>query len=183
MDIVNGSLQAIAESSNQSLAQSFLSADAIVLVDVSSSMAEIDTRGGKSRYTVACQELAKLQARLPGKVAVIAFSSSPTFSPGGIPPFTGGGTDLAEALRFVHVADDVDMTFVIISDGEPNDEEKALKEARHFKSKIDTIYIGLEAGQGAAFLMRLADASGGRSSKNNVGDLSRKVEQLLLTAG
>lgn len=175
MDIVQGSLQDVAQREGQSIAESFLSADAIVLVDVSGSMSG-------TPYQQACQELAKLQRDLPGKVAVIAFSDRPEFAPSGIPRFISGGTDLAEALRFVHVADGTGMRFVVISDGYPNDPEGTIREARKFQSRIDTVYIGPEGGDGEAFLKRLAQASGGRASTNKVHQIAERVERLLLTA-
>lgn len=174
--LVPGSLQAIAQRDGQSLAESFLSADAIILVDVSGSMSG-------SPYEQACAELRKLQADLPGKVAVIAFSDRPEFAPSGVPRFISGGTDLARALAFVHVADGCDMRFIVISDGYPNDGEAALKQARKFQSQIDCVYIGPEGGEGAAFLQRLAAASGGQYSKNEVHQIAERVERLLLTAG
>lgn len=173
--LVPGSLQAIAQRDGQSLAESFLGADAIILVDVSGSM-----RG--AAYEQACAELKKLQAELPGKVAVIAFSDRPEFAPSGRPRFIGSGTDLARALAFVHVADGCDMRFIVISDGYPNDAEKALSQAKKFKSRIDTIYIGSEGGPGEGFLRKLAAASGGQSSTNQIQQLAERTSQLLLAA-
>lgn len=186
--LIPGSLQAIALDSNQSIAESFLSADAIVLVDVSGSMGarDIQTKSWEqsvqqSRYEAACTELHKLQASLPGQVAVIAFSDHPEFAPSGTPRFIGLGTDLAQALTFIHVADDTGMRFVIISDGEPNDEAAALREARTFKSKIDTVFIGPDGEPGAAFLRKLAGTTGGQHSKNTVHQIAERIEHLLLT--
>jgi Mg-chelatase subunit ChlD len=170
-----GSLQAIAQRDGMSLAESFISADAIILVDVSGSMAG-------TPYQQACDELRKLQADLPGKVAVIAFSDRPAFAPSGVPHFSSGGTDLARALAFVHVADGCDMRFIVISDGYPNDAEAALAQARKFTSRIDTVFIGAEGDAGADFLRQLAAASGGQYSKNNVTDVAERAKTLLLTA-
>lgn len=178
--LVPGSLQAIAKQTGQSLAESFLTADAIVIVDTSGSMGARDMHEQQSRYEAACTELRKLQANLPGQIAVIAFSDKPEFAPSGTPRFIGGGTDLAGALRFVHVADDTGMRFVVISDGEPNDENKALAVARTFKSRIDCVFIGPAGDPGADFLRRLAAASGGQYSKNEVGQLAERVQTLLL---
>lgn len=183
--IVPGSLQALAQQSGQSLAESFLSADAIVIVDVSGSMADRDVRSrpGKMRYEVACEELRKLQVQLPGKVAVVAFSDTATFSPGGVPTFDCAGTNLAGALQYVYVADDCGITFYVISDGQPNDEAAALAQARLFKSTINTVFIGNEGDSGADFLRRLAQASGGKFERNSVAQLADSVQRLMLSAG
>lgn len=161
--IVKGSLTAVAKDTKRPLAQTFLSADCVVLVDTSGSMEECDSRGGQTRYDVACSELAQLQANLPGKIAVLSFSNHTMFCPDGIPFNQGGGTDLANALKFARVADVADMRFIVISDGEPQDERSALAEARKYKNKIDVIYVGPEdRPSGRDFLKHLAAASGGQ---------------------
>ncbi len=172
---VPGSLAEIAEQNHTSIAESFMSADAIILVDVSGSMAG-------APYDQACNELRKIQKDLPGKVAVIAFSDTPEFSPSGRPRFISGGTDLAGALRFIHVADGCDMRFILISDGYPNDPDQALCEAKKFQSRIDCVFIGQHGDPGADFLKKLAAASGGSYSKNSVNEVAERIEQLLLTA-
>ncbi len=182
--IVKGSLQSVAEQSNASIAESFMGCDTLVIVDVSGSMAERDARGGRERYQVACDELKRLQQSLPGKVGVVAFSTYPEFAPGGMPNFQGGGTNLTAALEFVRVADGT-VKFVVISDGEPNDERSALAIARSFTSKIDTVYVGPESDRrGADFLRRLAEASGGRYVVAEKADqLADQVQRLMLGNG
>jgi hypothetical protein len=181
--LVSGSLAAVAQRDGISLAESFLSAEAIVLIDQSGSMAANDARGGRSRFDVADEELARLQATLPGKVAVIEFSTFPQFRPGGRPTRSRGTTDMVKALEFVKIADDCGVRIILISDGEPDDEEETLRVARRFKSRIDTIFIGREGDHGAEFLARLAAATGGASHKAaEPGLLADQVRQLLLTA-
>jgi len=183
--IVPGSLSAIAKRDGQSLAESFLSADAVIIVDTSGSMCTCDSRSGKSRYDVALEELAQLQAHMPGKLAVLAFSDDCIFVPGGQPPLLGGGTNLAGALKFAKVADVPGMRFIVISDGEPDDERKALAVAKTYANRIDTIFVGPENDWhgGRAFLQRLAAASGGQHiAANRVQALAHKTEQLLLSA-
>lgn len=160
--IIQGSISAIAQQNNKSLAESFVSADAIVIVDTSGSMSSSDSRNGKSRYDVACEELAQLQNSLPGKIAVLAFSDDVMFCPSGQPHDYCGGTDLAKALRFAKSADVEGMQFIVISDGEPDDRAEALKVAKTFKNKINVIYVGPEKSpSGRNFLTELAAASGG----------------------
>jgi len=181
LTVVPGSLADAASRDNTSLAETFLSADAIIICDVSGSMGTHDSRDKKSRYDVLLEELAKLQANKPGKLAVIAFSSWTTFEPGGSPPFLGGGTALAGALRFAKVADVADMQFYIISDGKPNDEADALAVARDYQGKIHCIYVGPEGGSGEKFLERLSQAAGGKfATAAQVIELAATTERLML---
>lgn len=179
--ITVGSIAALAQTRGASLAESFLSADAILLVDVSGSMGACDAPGRKSRFEAAETQLKQLQAQMPGRLAVIGFSSVVEFAAGGIPIRQGGGTDMAAALRFVQPADDTGVKFILISDGEPNDEAETLAVARSFQSPIDTIFIGPEddlAG-GRLFLERLASLSGGKSISNGIAKLDAPVRELL----
>jgi Mg-chelatase subunit ChlD len=183
--ITKGSLAQIAQVQGTSLAESFLSTDAIIIIDVSGSMSMHDSRGGKSRYDTALEELAQLQAKIPGKCAVIAFSDSALFIPGGLPPLIGGGTNLAAALRFARVADVEGMQFVVISDGEPDDQCAALSEAAQYKNRISTIFVGPEEdwASGRKFLAQLAAKSGGQAiTADRACELADKTERLLLTA-
>ena len=183
IQLVKGSLGAIAAQNNQSIAETFINADVIILTDTSGSMAAEDSRDGKSRYNVACEELKNLQASLPGKLALLSFSDDVIFCPSGIPFNYEGMTDLARALKFAKVADVTGIRFIVISDGEPNDEEKALEVAKTYKARIDTIYVGPEGGSGQEFLKRLAKASGGQGvTAAKVAALADNVQKLLLTS-
>lgn len=162
-NLVKGSIGDIALQSGQSIAQTFISCDVICIVDTSGSMGTHDAPEGRSRYDQACRELATLQGSLPGKIGVISFSDSYLFCPNGTPLNLGGMTDLAGALKFAKVADVPGaMRFIVISDGEPNNEAAALAIAANYHNRIDTIFCGPEGGEGLAFLKRLAKASGGQ---------------------
>ena len=180
---VKGSLQSQANKLQISVAQAFLDAEIIVLLDVSASMLVRDhDSASDTRYKRACNQLAKLQSENPGKVALVCFDDQQTFEASGIARYPGASTDIAGALSFVHKADDCGIRFVLISDGEPNDETSALAEARKFKSTIHTIYIGPEGGYGADFLRRLSALTGGQFSNSGVagiGQLSQTVQNLL----
>ena len=162
-----------------------MQAQAVVIVDVSGSMAARDARGGCSRYEAMLSELATLQANLPGRVAVVAFSDTPIFVPGGEPPFLGGTTDMAAALRFVKPADVDGMRFIIVSDGAPNDPQETLAVASTFRQRIDAIYVGPETMlEGQEFLLQLARVSGGRAlNAALVKDLALETVRLMLTDG
>jgi len=181
VSIVPGSLGALSATNNLSIAESFIGVDAVLIVDVSSSMSLHDARGGKSRYEVVLEELGMLQRRNPGKLGIIAFSDLTLFIPHGQPPLLGGGTDLAGALRFARVADVDGMRFIVISDGEPNNETAALQEAALYRGRIDVIYVGPEDDPtGRRFLARLANASGGTIvTADRVYMLADKTQLLL----
>jgi Mg-chelatase subunit ChlD len=175
---VPGSLEQQAAANHLSVAESFVNADVIVLVDTSGSMRQ-DDGGEVSRYQRACSELRKIQASMPGKIAVLSFSDSVMFCPNGVPFQYSLGTDLAKALKFARVTDVEGMKFIIISDGEPDDEQEALSEAAKYKNHIDTIYIGADKS-GERFLALLASKSGGHSAKDFSGhNLETTIKGLL----
>lgn len=182
LSIVPGSISALAQSTGKSIAELFTSAEVVTIVDVSGSMAIRDSRGGKSRYEVACAELAELQKSRPGKVAVISFSDRAQFCPGGVPFYEGSGTNLPGALRYAKIADLPKIQIIVISDGYPDNPEGAIAIARTYKNKISTIYVGPEDEvEGREFLMRLANATGGSSlTSDRAKELQKSIEILLL---
>lgn len=180
--IVPGSLSAIARQENKSIAETFVNVDLVVIVDTSGSMFTHDSRGGKSRYKTACEELAALQASHPGKIAVLSFANSAIFCPSGVPTYLSGGTNMAGALQFAKIADVPGMQFILISDGEPNDEQETLAVAKTYRNKISTIYVGPEdQPAGREFLRRLAAATGGQTvTADRANLLADKITTLYL---
>jgi len=179
--VVTGSLSALARTTGHSLAETFTSCDVVIIVDTSGSMATRDSRAGASRYDVAMEELRALQTRLPGKLAVIAFSDRASFCPSGIATYMGSGTALHDALKFSKIADVDGMQFILISDGQPDSPEKALAIARTYKNKINVIYVGPEDNpQGRDFLTRLASVTGGQTvTADRAKELQSGVLKLL----
>lgn len=179
--IVPGSLAQVARTDRMSLAEAFVYANSVVIIDVSASMSTHDSRGGQTRYEVACAELAQLQQHNRGKIAVLAFSDRCIFVPGGVPPLLHGSTDLANALRFARTADTGTVRFVLISDGEPNSEEEALAEAGRYRGRIDVIYVGPEERPaGREFLERLARVrQGALVTADRAQELAAKTQWLL----
>lgn len=181
--LIVGSLASVAKANHQSLAETFINADVIVLCDTSSSMTDF-IGGGKTRYDKACEELSTLQNTLPGRIAVISFASQPVFCPSGVPQAPSGMTDLASALKFARVADVGDMRFIVISDGEPDSERAALEVASTYKGRIDVIYVGREGGPGYAFLQKLARSKGGQAiTSENAKELAAAATLLLSSGG
>jgi Mg-chelatase subunit ChlD len=184
--LVEGSLYEIAKNTNQSIAESFINCDVVILVDTSGSMSASDSRDGQSRYDVACAELRALQGSLPGKIAVLSFSEHVHFCPTGLPIYQGSTTDMAKALQFAKVADGIPgMRFILISDGEPDYPTDTLRIAASYKNKIDTIYVGPENRPiGRDFLEKLAQTSGGQTiTADRAKELKSGIETLLLNAG
>lgn len=180
-EIIPGSISDLAEQSHTSIAETFIGAECVIMVDSSGSMDIGDSRGGRTRYDVACDELAQLQANLPGKIAVLSFSNDTVFCPGGIPQPLFGMTNLTGALQFAKVADVPGIRFIVISDGQPDRPAEALKVAATYRNRIDVIYVGPEARpDGREFLKRLAAASGGVTiTADRVAGLEENARMLL----
>ena len=90
-------------------------------------------------------------------------------------PDAGGGTPLAEALALAHQARRV----VVLSDGEPDDEYRALKEALRLTAagvSLSACYIGPPSGPGYNFLSRLTSQCGGKMA--NIDLLCGEAAQL-----
>lgn len=185
--VVSGSLSAIAEHNQISIAETFVDVNACIIVDISGSMNAPDSRDGLTRWQIAGQELRKLQETMPGKLAVIAFADRAEFVPSGILPAigkVGQGTALAGALKFAKTLDVSGVSFVVISDGQPNNAQACLNAASAFTNRIDTVYVGPENGHGSQFLAQLAAQSGGQNATaDRVKELAATTQKLLLTSG
>jgi hypothetical protein len=184
-EIIFGSVADLARTNNYSIAEAFaFNVKALLVIDVSASMAMRDCQNGHSRYAMAVKELERLQRSRPGKVGIVEFSTIIMFAAGGIPSPPQSSTNLTGALEFIHPADDCGIEFWIISDGEPDNPDSALDFARKFKTKINTIYIGPEGGAGAEFLRRLSALTGGRHADQGVQGIAHLSDtmQRLLTA-
>ena len=179
--LVSGSVASIAKDGGRSLAESFLSVDVLVIVDVSGSMAAKDAPGGKSRYEVACAELALLQNNHPGKIGIVAFSNVAEFVPAGIPPMMGRSTNMIAALQFIKCADGLGIQFIMLSDGAPDEPQETLQLAGTFKTHIDCVYIGPEnKASGRLFLEKLAQTTGGKFAKTRAPALLGEPVRLLI---
>ena len=185
-EITKGSVADLMQNENVSLAESFMTCDCVILFDVSGSMNSTDAYK-ESRFKRGLKELKNIQETMPGNFAIIQFADRVDFMPGGVPvmDYSGGGTDLTAALKYAKIADEIpDMRFVVISDGEPNNENTALAVAAQYQKRIDTIFIGNEADDkytwsGREFLHKLAQASGGKSIKTAAENIGQTVTLLL----
>ena len=184
--LIIGSIGQIAQSTGQALAETFLSASAILILDCSGSMSANDAPDGKSREQAAREQLIRLQATHKGKLALVCFADYAIFAPTGLPVNCGSMTNMVAALKYVQPADDTSTQFILISDGSPNDEKETLQVAKEFKTAIETIYIGPENDRegGRTFLEKLARTTGGKAMISDApGLLGNGIERLLLQEG
>src|SRR5688572_23127491 len=177
---VKGSLAESSKNKNVTFAEAFMVVDAIVIVDISASMSQrdVDAEGGlASRWEEANNQLQRLQARHPSKIAVVAFSTKVDFCPSGVLPPVQSSTNMLGALQFVSPADDTGIKFILVSDGEPDDPASTLNWARKMKTPINTIFVG--KGRGADFMRELANATKGKSVEKGVELLEENITLLL----
>jgi len=182
-EITKGSISDLMQQDDVSLAESFLSCNCVVLFDVSGSMKSEDGTGA-TRFERGLKELKEVQATMPGRFAIIQFADRVDFMPGGVPAMgvSGCGTDLTAALKYAEIADEIpDMRFIVISDGEPDNELTAMNAAARYKNRIDTIYIGTESDPrgGRLFLTELANASGGSAITSAAENIKQDIVYLL----
>jgi len=134
----------------------------VIVADVSSSMAEM--AGARPKIQVLREALAMER----GNARIIAFSYSPTEvrTPEEIPE-PNGSTALHLALE---MADTLrPERTLVISDGHPESEEKALRAADNLRGRIDVLYIGPEDDLKAIrFMSLLARVGAGRCEVNDI---------------
>lgn len=174
----------LAESQKQrglSFAEAFMHVEAIICCDISGSMDQRDVaaEGGPcSRWEEANRQLQRLQARFPGRLAVVAFSDTAEFCPDGTLPSVRGGTNLLGALQFISPAAACNIRFIVCSDGEPDSVSETLDYARSLKTRIDTVHIGSSV-RGKQFMEELARCSMGQAIDESVLELESVVTKLL----
>lgn len=132
----------------------------LVVCDLSGSMEDPIGVGGVSKYEHLKIALADIK-RSYSKVRVILFSYGPQEWAGGPMPEPNGGTNLAGALAFARKWRP--KKTIIISDGVPDDEYAAQKEADAITGEVDTIYCGPDGHPAINFLRSLAHSTGGTS--------------------
>lgn len=176
--IVRGSIADMARREGVSLALAWMHVDLIVICDRSDSMAD-DAEPGVSRYARADAELRAIQARYPGRVALIAFNTSAQLEASGMLPPPYGGTSLAPALRLARQVHAPGMRVLVITDGEVQDLDGAIAEARRLPVALEGLYVGPEGGRGAAMLRRICEASNGRAETGRLDRLLPTAQRLL----
>lgn len=138
----------------------------VILADVSASM-EMPAWGGRRKIDVLRESVAATRDGIPARL--IAFSDEAR-EVNSIPE-PDANTNLTAGLKAA-LSHDPGVTLVI-SDGQPDRPDEALKLARQFRGVIDVLYIGPETDTAAIQFMRdLAAASGGTWAKNDITTVS-----------
>ena len=142
----------------------------MILVDVSSSMETADAGDGnrEQRVAVARREVAKLQKRMPGKLAIVNFNHDASWSPEGRIENPSGSTNVAGALEYV--ADLLgagrrrgsrSWSSATASRTAPRRRSRRPGKLAAKGAVINTVYCGPDRGLGKGFLNRLAAAGKG----------------------
>lgn len=82
-------------------------------------------------------------------------------------PEPSGSTPLAEAIEFARTAEAGRL--VMISDGYPDNAQRAFDAARAFGGRIDVVFVGDPGDRGEKFLLELASLTGGTSFTGDLG--------------
>jgi hypothetical protein len=142
--------------------------DTAIVCDCSESMSGL--AGGRSKITLLREALDAIVAELPS-VTLIAFATKASRfnTPAELPPAYGDtGMELGLTLQIPALID----RYVVISDGQPNSEERALAAADRLNKRIDVLYIGPETDTAAiAFMNRLARKGGRVTLRDIVRDV------------
>lgn len=162
---VTGSLKDVAARQGRSIEEILAQIEVVIAVDRSSSMAE--RTGGyasQSKWEMAKEALDSVQASRPGKVLLISFGGVSWENPEEAPvkyeldghlPQAAGSTPMTQALELMEPFDGTGATFILTSDGWPDNPESALEVAARFTTPIDCIFIGPAGDPGAEFMKKI----------------------------
>ena len=145
----------------------------VVLVDVSTSMRE--QAGAKSKIEIVREALADILPKV-GRHHLLAFSSTVSrIEAASYLPSPSGSTALH--LGLIAAANLVPKQTIVISDGYPDDENRALAALDLLTGTVDVLYIGPDSEKGAiAFMNRLARRGDGNMVTQDI--VSRQNEKL-----
>lgn len=143
----------------------------VLLCDVSGSMSSMADSPGERRIDALRGAVSAIRTRgIPFRQAV--FSSDVMWSD--VIPEPTGGTNMAGAFRFCAAINPEHV--IIVSDGEPDNQEAALAEAKALKCKIDVFYVGPSSDvRCKTFLESLATSTGGKSQAVSFAELESKI--------
>lgn len=153
-----------------------------LLLDCSGSMDHRTEPGSQTRKIDALRRLVRDLREQGVRCPLVAFRDYKAYFVEAIPE-PDGSTPLAEAIAFSRA--ERGQHLIVISDGAPDSEPKALAEARLFGGPIDVFYVGPPGTRGETFLRELAAASGGRSQTVSLSQTKQLTTAIrgLLTSG
>jgi hypothetical protein len=156
----------------------------LAYVDISGSM-ELPCGPG-TRHEQAGLTVQRLAPNLPGARWFAFNDDVVAFDPVSRLRYARGGTDLARALR--HGRQYRPDRVLVVCDGEPDDEEAALREALLLNCRIDVAFVGDETNQPAIrFMNRLAGCSRkgtiGTAKTISLAKPEQAAEEILRLAG
>ena len=143
----------------------------ILLLDVSGSMAQIVNE--KRKIDILRETVINFIG-----VRMFVFSTYTTETK--YIPEPQESTDLTNAFRYLKSYINKDTNLVLVSDGEPNDSESALNEAKSLGIPVNVVYIGNLGSSGEDFMKRLARLTNG---KEITAETFNKAFQQQLTDG
>ena len=151
-----------------------------LLLDVSGSMAHPTADESQTRKIDALRRLVRDLQEQGVRCPLVAFSDDCRRVTE--VPEPGGGTNLAGAIRYGAAAHALHL--IVISDGAPDSEQRALTAAQAFGQPIDVFYVGPPGTRGERFLAELAAASGGRAQTVSLSQTKQLASAIrgLLTA-
>ncbi|MBJ7223593.1 MULTISPECIES: vWA domain-containing protein [unclassified Brenneria] len=156
----------------------------IILADLSGSM-ESPAWGQRRKIDLLCEAVDSILGNAREPVRLIAFAGTPVDGISQLPrEALSGSTALHLALDCA--ARHRPRATLVISDGQPDDEEWALAAARNLPGRIDVLYIGPDIEKSAIqFMQRLARLGCGDCVTNDLAQtgqpaLERSIRQLLL---
>jgi Mg-chelatase subunit ChlD len=144
-----------------------------VLADVSGSMSEM---AGNYSSKIELLKKALSDPSLDWSTQqLVAFGSFPeNISHPSLLPRPAGGTALHSALDFI--TPNQPQHILVISDGQPDSRDAALKAADKITGKIDVIYIGPDDDfEAIRFMYELAGRTGGRVVVNDLRKLPKQL--------
>jgi len=144
----------------------------VILADISASMGS-PAWGAQRKIDVLREAVAGAMRQAAARLFVFSSDVREVKSI----PEPENNTDLARALDAVRALDP--GVTLVISDGNPDRQDKALEAARQFRGVIDVLYIGPESDRAAIeFMKRLAAAAGGDVRTHDIARLGN-AQQLL----
>jgi len=175
--VAKGSIQEMSIGMDNAVA--LMDATIALVCDRSSSMLE-DARNGNKRFELEDEIVERLQVRYPGKIALASFSDYAELQPSGILPYPQGMTDMIAALNLIEQLSLVGLKCVLISDGEPNDEQGTLAYAVQTQLNFDVIFVGPETSNGAVFMRKLCNVAKGAFHVNDLAKDAALLEQTIV---